>query len=218
MQLKSRMLHLKNSLTLYIEAFLCISTVLLIYRNINATSNGNDAAQESRVLVTYFTMPDNVDDSTVTVNGQTLGNNQYFAQVIQEATGADVFRIEPETPYPTDHSTLVNQASEEQDTDARPAIRDRISGFDDYDVVFVGYPIWWSNLPQIMYTFFDTYDFSGKTIIPFSTHGGSGWAGTLGTIAELEPNATMQDGLSISRNSIQDAHQEIIDWIDSLII
>lgn len=186
--------------------------------NPNTTSNNNDTSQESRILITYFSMPDNVDDSTVTVNGQTLGNNQYFAQVIQEATGADVFRIEPATPYPTDHSTLVDQASEEQDTDARPAIRDRISDFDDYDVVFVGYPIWWSDLPQIMYTFFDTYDFSGKTMIPFNTHGGSGWAGTLSTIAEMEPNATMLDGLSISRNSIQDARQEIIDWVDSLAI
>jgi len=186
--------------------------------NTNVTSNSNNAVQESRVLITYFSMPDNVDDSTVTVNDQPLGNNQYFAQVIQEATGADVFRIEPETPYPTEHNFLVDQASEEQDTDARPAIKDRIYNFDNYDVVFVGYPIWWSDLPQIMYTFFDTYDFSGKTIIPFNTHGGSGWAGTLDTIAELEPNATMLDGLSISRNSIQDARQEIIDWVDSLAI
>lgn len=184
----------------------------------NTTSNNNNASQESRVLITYFSMPDNVDDSTVTVNGQTLGNNQYFAQVIQEATGGDVFRIEPATPYPTDHETLVDQASEEQAADARPAIRNRISNFDDYDVVFVGYPIWWSDLPQIMYTFFDTYNFSGKIIIPFNTHGGSGWAGTLGTIAELEPNATMLDGLSISRNSIQDARQEIIDWVNDLDI
>lgn len=186
--------------------------------DLDTTSNNNNPSQESRILITYFSMPDNVDDSTVTVNGQTLGNNQYFAQVIQEATGADVFRIEPETPYPTNHETLVDQASEEQATDARPAIKDRISNFDDYDVVFVGYPIWWSDLPQIMYTFFDTYNFSGKTIIPFNTHGGSGWAGTLGTIAELEPNATMLDGLSISRNSIQDARQDIIDWVNGLDI
>lgn len=186
--------------------------------DLDATSNNNNSFQKTRILIAYFSMPDNVDDSTVTVNGQTLGNNQYFAQVIQEATGGDVFRIEPETPYPTDHEALVDQASEEQDTDARPAIKDRVSNFDNYDVAFVGYPIWWSDLPQIMYTFFDAYDFGGKTIIPFSTHGGSGWAGTLATIAELEPSATMLDGLSISRNSIQDARQDIIDWVDSLAV
>lgn len=170
-------------------------------------------AHEEKVLIAYFSMPDNVDDSTVTIGGQTLGNNQYFAQVIQEVTSGDVFRIEPEIPYPTDHSALVDQASEEQESDARPAITGAIENFEDYDTVFIGYPIWWSNMPQIMYTFFDTYDFSGKTIIPFGTHGGSGWAGTPNTIAELEPNATLLDGLSISRDHIQDARQEIIDWL-----
>ena len=89
---------------------------------------------------------------------------------------------------------------------------------DDYGVVFIGYPIWWSDMPQILYTFFDTYDFSGKTIIPFSTHGGSGFAGTPRTIQGLEPNATMLDGLTISRNNIQNARQEIIDWVNDLDI
>jgi len=154
-------------------------------------------------------MPDNVDDNTVTINGQTLGNNQYFAQVIQEVTGADVFRIEPEIPYPTDHSTLVDQALEEQSADARSAMEGIIENFEDYDTVFIGYPIWWSDLLQIMYTFFDTYDFSGKAIVPFNIHGGSGWAGTLDTIAVLEPDAVVLDGLSISRSNIQNARNEI---------
>ena len=172
--------------------------------------------EQNRALVVYFSMPDNVDDSTVNVGGQTLGNNQYFAQVIQEATGADVFRIEAQTPYPTDHAALVSQASEEQRTNARPAIKGRIADFSDYDTVFVGYPIWWSDMPQIMYTFFDTYDFSGKTLIPFGTHGGSGWAGTPEKIAQLEPNATMLTGLSISRDDIENARNQIINWVNGL--
>ena len=173
--------------------------------------------KDSKVLVAYFSMPDNVDDSTVTINGQVLGNNQYFAQVIQEETGADVFRIEAQTPYPTDHETLVDIASEEQKDNARPAIKNTIENFDDYDVIFVGYPIWWSDMPMIMYTFFDTYDFSGKTIIPFGTHGGSGWAGTPDTIAELEPNAEIIDGLSISRDNIEDAHDQISEWVKNVL-
>ena len=80
----------------------------------------------------------------------------------------------------------------------------------------MGYPIWWSDLPQILYTFFDTYDFSSKSIIPFSTHGGSGFAGTPSTIQRLEPGAKMLDGLTISRNNIQDAEQEIITWVNGL--
>lgn len=72
-------------------------------------------------------------------------------------------------------------------------------------------------MPQIMYTFFDTYDFSGKTLIPFGTHGGSGWAGTPAKIKQLEPKATMLDGLSISRNNIEDAHDQIIAWVNGLV-
>ena len=119
---------------------------------------------------------------------------------------------------PCDQAQLVDLAAEEQEQNARPAIKARVTNMDDYGVVFIGYPIWWSDMPQILYTFFDTYDFSGKTIIPFSTHGGSGFAGTPRTIQGLEPNATMLDGLTISRNNIQNARQEIIDWVNDLDI
>lgn len=167
-------------------------------------------------LVVYFSMPDNVDDSTVVIDGETLGNTQYMAYVIQETVGADIFRIEPETPYPTDHDELVDLASEEQSDNARPAIKDTIDNFDTYENIFVGYPNWWGDMPMILYSFFDEYDFSGKTIIPFNTHGGSGFSGTISAIKELEPNAEVLDGKSISRNDIQDAEQEIIDWVKSL--
>lgn len=93
-------------------------------------------------LVVYFSMPDNVDDSTVVIDGETLGNTQYMAYVIQETVGADIFRIEPETPYPTDHDELVDLASEEQSNNARPAIKDTIENFDTYENIFVGYPNW----------------------------------------------------------------------------
>lgn len=167
-------------------------------------------------LVVYFSMPDNVDDSTVVIDGETLGNTQYMAYVIQKTVGADIFCIEPETPYPTDHDKLVDLAKEEQNDNARPKIKDMIENFDTYENIFVGYPNWWGDMPMILYSFFDEYDFSGKTIIPFNTHGGSGFSDTISTIKELEPNAEVLDGKSISRNDIQDAEQEIVDWVNSL--
>ena len=170
----------------------------------------------TKTLVVYFSQPDNVDNSTVVINGETLGNTQYMAYVIQENTGANIFRIVPETPYPTNHSELVDLAQNEQRNKARPKFKGEIENFAQYDTVFVGYPNWWSDMPMIMYTFFDTYDFSGKTIIPFNTHGGSGFSSTISTIRSLEPNATVQNGKSISRNSIQNAEKEIIDWVKSL--
>ncbi len=179
----------------------------------NETASEVEENSKKKVLVAFFSMPDEVDDSTVVIDGETLGNTQYMAYVIQENTGADIFRIEAEKPYPTNHDMLVDLAKEEQDNDSRPAIKDSIENLEEYETVFIGYPIWWSDMPMIMYTFFDTYDFSGKTIVPFSTHGGSSFAGTPDTIAELEPNAAILDGKTISREVIQDAEQDIVDWL-----
>ncbi len=177
-----------------------------------------------KTLVVYFSVPEtsnpnnmtrNEDDSVVVINGEVLGNTQYMAYVIQKTVGADIFRIEPETPYTTKHDALVNLAKKEQRENARPKIKGSIANFDDYANVFVGYPNWWGDLPMILYAFFDEYDFSGKTIIPFNTHGGSGFSRTIPTIQELEPNAEVLDGKSISRDDIQDAEKEIVDWANS---
>ena len=134
------------------------------------------SVEDSKVLVVYFSMPDSNDNSSVEINGETLGNTQYMAYVIQENTGANIFRIVPTVPYPTDHDELVDLAQQEQSDNARPAFNGSVEDFDSYDTVFVGYPNWWADLPMIMYTFFDTYDFSGKKIINFNTHGGSGFS------------------------------------------
>ncbi len=171
---------------------------------------------DSKTLVVYFSMPDNVDNSSVVINGEILGNTQYMAYVIGENTGANIFRIVPETPYPTDHDALVDLAKDEQSDNVRPKFVGEIENFAEYDTIFVGYPNWWADMPMILYTFFDTYDFSGQTIIPFNTHGGSGFSNTISTIKSLEPNAEVKDGKSISRNVIEDAEQEIIDWVRSL--
>lgn len=186
------------------------------------TGDGNTNA-----LVVYFSVPETDDpnkemteeeeNSTVIVDGEVLGNTQYVANLISEYTGADIYRIEPETPYTTDHEALLEQAQEEQNNDARPAIKSRISNFDDYDTIYMGYPIWWSDMPQIMYSFMELYDFSGKTVIPFSTHGGSGLAGTVETISEKLNNSTVIDNaFTMSRNSMEDAPTEVESWLQEI--
>ena len=181
------------------------------------TDDKNFAINENaNILVAYFSAPDNVNNSYVEVDGEKLGNTQYMACVIQKNTNANIFRILPITPYPTNHSELLKVAQEEKNSNARPKIKDEIDDFDKYDVFFVGYPNWNSDLPNIMYTFFDNYDFSNKIIIPFITHGGSGFSKTRETIKKLEPNATMGEGLSISRNNIKNSEQTIVNWIIKL--
>ena len=167
-------------------------------------------------LVVYFSMPDNVDDSTVVIDGETLGNTQYMAYVIQETVGADIFRIEPETPYPTDHDELVDLASEEQSNNARPAIKDTIENFDTYENIFIGYPNWWGDMPMILYTFFDTYDLSGKTVALFCTSGGSGLSGTVNEVKSLEPNATVTQGLHIGSGSSSNPDNAVSEWLNAL--
>lgn len=185
-----------------------------------------ETSESGKSLVVYFSVPETTDpdnmtqeedNSTVVIDGEVLGNTQYVAYVIQENTGADIFRIEPETPYPTDHDTLVDLAAEEQDNNARPAIKDSIEDLEQYDTIFIGYPNWWGDMPMILYSFFDQYDFSGKTIVPFNTHGGSGFSNTISTIAELEPSAEVnEDGFTVSRNNAQEAEQDIISWLNDL--
>lgn len=101
--------------------------------------------------------------------------------------------------------------------DARPELATQIENLDAYDTIFLGYPNWNSDLPMPLYTFLEEYDFSGKTIIPFITHGGSGFSRTIQTIADMQPDAeVVEDGLSISRNGVPDAQGDVTDWIAGL--
>ncbi|AWK51043.1 flavodoxin [Clostridium beijerinckii] len=194
----------------------------------SASSSKPNAPTEkgSKTLVVYFSMPETTDpnnmtkaedDSTVVIDGKVLGNTQYMAYVIQENTGADIFRIEPETPYPTDHTNLVDLAAEEQKKNARPVIKSHIDNIEQYDTIFLGYPNWWGDMPMILYSFLDEYDLSGKTVIPFNSHGGSGFSNTISSIAKLEPNATVnKKGYTVSRNKVEEDAPNIISWINDL--
>lgn len=151
------------------------------------------------------------------VDGEVLGNNQYIAQLIQQETGGELFRIETVQEYPGSHDPLLEFAYNEKADDARPELSTHIENLESYDTIFLGYPNWNADLPMPLYTFLEEYDFSGKTIIPFTTHGGSGFSGTISTISELQPDASViEDGLSISRNSVPDAQSDVADWIEGL--
>ena len=195
--------------------------------DINSSSNAVTAAVQNNtdnenILIAYFSVPENVDTdgidansgaSIVVKNKDVLGNMQYMAMTIQEAIGGELFRIETKEKYPLEHETLVNQAKEEQNEEVRPELATHIENVEQYDIIFLGYPNWWGDMPQPLYTFLEEYDFSGKTIIPFNSHGGSGFSNTIEEIKKLQPNATVKDdGLSISRNDVADSEQEITDW------
>lgn len=188
------------------------------------TTNENKVADSGKTLIAYFSLPENTgtarEDSTVTVNGERLGNTQYVANLIKEHTGADIFRIEAVKQYNTsDHQALIDDAQEEQRQNARPEIKNKINNFEDYDTIFIGYPIWWSDLPQILYTFLESYDFTGKNVYLFSTNGGSGLAGTVSTItSKLDTANVNTNAFRLHRNNMEAATREVETWLKEINI
>ena len=188
-----------------------------------AAAQAADAAQTGNILIAYFSTmeTDGVDTvagaSRVAQDGVLLSNNQYIAQIIRRETDGDLFTIETVQDYPGTHAPLLEFGHNEQEAGTKPELATHIENFDSYDVIYLGFPIWNADFPMPIYSFFDEYDFSGKTIVPFTTHGGSGFAGTIRTIAELEPNATVvQDGFSVYRNDVPDAERAVVEWLNAL--
>lgn len=188
------------------------------------SANDPEANGNSRVLIAYFTVPEDDTDtvaraSVVVKDGEKFGNTEYVANVIQQAIGGDLFRIEAVQEYTHNHDALTDFAADEKADNARPELKDHIDDISKYDTIILGYPNWWADLPMPVYTFLEEYDFGAKTIIPFVTHGGSGFSNTRKTISELQPGAFVSDkSLNLSRNDILGNEDEITEWANSLAI
>jgi flavodoxin len=175
-----------------------------------------------KVLVAYFSVPetDGVDASSgasrLVSDGKLQGNTEYVATIISEATGGELFEIKTVHTYPGTHKELIDAAKKESEEDARPALATHIKNLKEYDVVFVGFPNWWYDMPQPLYTFFDEYDFSNKTVIPFCTHGGSRFSNAIKTIREMEKGATVLDGYAIARDRVGNSKDGILNWLEKI--
>ena len=167
----------------------------------NQNDSSTPAVTGSKSLVIYFSWS---------------GNTENVAKSIQSQTDSDIFEIVPATPYSDDYDTVVDLAQEEQRSKARPAISGTIKNIADYDVIYVGFPNWWGDMPMILYTFFDTYDLSSKTIALFCTSGGSGLSGTVNEVKSLEPNATVTEGLHIGSGSSSNPDKAVSEWLNDI--
>lgn len=147
------------------------------------------------------------------------GTAKAVAEEIAKQTGADIQEIVPVLPYDSNranYNALAAYAKKEHDENMRPAIKNEIN-ITDYDNIFIGYPMWWYTFPMIIYTLFDQYDFSGKTIIPFNTHMGSSDGGTYKTIAQLEPNAKVLKGLPVEMSAAERGSEKAVSkWLKTL--
>lgn len=184
-----------------------------------STENG----EERKILIAYFTAAENSDvdaissASVVRVDGTAKGCVQAVAEMIQEETGGELFSIQTEFDYPGNISELIDYADGEQKREERPVLSTHIENLEDYEVIFIGYPNWWYDMPMAMYSFFDEYDFTDKTIIPFNTHRGSRFSSTIATIKELEPGATViENGFTFPGDDAADAAKDVAEWLSNL--
>lgn len=156
-------------------------------------------------------------DKILVIYFSETGNTQKLAKLISDKVGGDFIRIETEKVYPTDYNELVDDAKKEKENDDRPKLKTLNINLDDYDTIFIGYPIWWYQMPMAMYTLFDNYDFTDKTIIPFNTHEGSGSSGTYEDIQKLEPKAKVLEGLPIrGGDMVSDQSSKVDSWLNKL--
>jgi flavodoxin len=168
--------------------------------NSNAGNNGkaNKDTNNKRILVAYFSYS---------------GNTKVIANKIHENVGGDIFEIKTVDPYPTDYNAVVDQAKKEQDENYRPKLATRVDNIDSYDVIFVGYPNWWVTMPMTVFSFLEQYNLSGKTIVPFCTHEGSGLGKSVDDMKKTCPKSTILDGLAINGKEINNADKDISKWL-----
>ena len=144
------------------------------------------------------------------------GNTRVIAEQIHKIAGGDIFEIQTVKPYPDDYDATVEVAKKEQESDYRPELKTKLNDIKSYDMVFIGYPMWWYTIPMALSAFFETYDLSDKTIIPFCTHEGSGLSKSVGDIKKLCPRSNVLQGLAIRGGSVKSAQNELSAWLNKL--
>lgn len=204
--------------------------------NGNAIEKGNekeaksdrktDNSNKNKILVAYFSRVGNTNfDANVDVissaslskeNGDLVGNMQVMADMIVKRTGGDKFLIKTVDTYPTDYRDTTNKAQDEKLKNERPALSSHVENINDYDIIFLGYPNWWGTIPMPLYTFLEENNFSGKTIIPFCSHEGSGLGSGVSDIKKLCPDAVLLNGLAVRGFDVKGSQNKINDWINGL--
>ncbi|MCD7905830.1 MAG: hypothetical protein LUG24_09825 [Clostridiales bacterium] len=183
---------------------------------VEAAESNSDSKETGNILIAYFSRA----DENYNVGVIEKGNTEIIAELIAEETGGYLFKIERTTPYPENYDECTEEAQREKQENARPELVSPIESIEDYDIIYLGYPIWWGDMPMAVYTFMESYDFTGKTIVPFCTNEGSGISSTVSSISEKCPGADVTEGFAIrgttAQNSQDEARAAVIQWLEEL--
>ena len=186
----------------------------------------NISNTQNKILIAYFTWSDNTvveNPDSIDVDAETSasvlspGNAELIANWIAEETGGDLFSIKTQNKYSSDYDECLNQARKERDNNERPALVGRVNNINDYDVIFLGFPNWWYTCPMAVFTFVESYDLSGKTIIPFCTHGTGGLSRTIRDLKKLLPdNCEVLEPIGVYRPEVKNSKNKVLDWLRKL--
>lgn len=168
---------------------------------------------EGKSLIAYYSRKGNNYVSGKIVN-LPVGNTKVVANIIREITGGDTFQIDTVKSYPKDYAATTNVAKKELNENARPELSGHVENMESYNVIFLGYPNWWGTMPMPVFTFLEEYDLSGKTIVPFCTHEGSGIGRSENDITKLCPEAILLKGLAIHGSRVNDAKKDVEGWLE----
>ena len=193
---------------------------------LSAEQESETQAAGSNILIAYFTWaentyvenPETVDvDATTSASVLPPGNAARLAGWIQEEVGGDLFSIVTTEPYSSNYDECLDRAAQEKADNARPELVHHVENMEDYDIVFLGFPNWWYTVPMAVHTFLEEYDFSGKTIVPFVTHGTGGLSSTIEDItADLPEDVTILEPIGVYRPEVDEAQPAIQEWISGL--
>lgn len=199
-----------------IWTFLMMLTAVLPVTSYSQSKTSNAKNMESRkTLVVFFSRT----GENYAVGNIKKGNTHIIAEMIAEGTNGTLFQIEPVTAYPEDYKKCTEIAKQEVESKARPAIKGDIA-VEDYDVIYIGYPNWWADMPMPVYTFIEKHNWQGKTVIPFCTHEGSGLSDTENKLKKACGGATVLKGLAVrgttAQNSQEQARKTVTKWLRNL--
>jgi len=184
--------------------FIAITALVFVFAStlfqLNLAAEGKK--MNKKILIAYYSR---------------TGNTREIANQIHKIVGGEIFELVPVTPYPSNYNACVNQAKQELKSGYKAPLKSKID-VKNYDIILIGYPIWWGTFPAPVRTFLNENDFSGKTIAPFCTHGGSGLSRSVSDISNLCPKATLLEGFEVPGSSVGTAQNKVSDWLKRIKI
>ena len=165
--------------------------------------------KDKKSLVIYFSRA----DENYSVGYIEKGNTEVIAEYIKEITGSDLFKVERKIPYSKDYQTCIDEAQKELNNNERPELVNYLDNIDEYEVIYIGQPVWWGYPPMPMYTQLEKLDWNGKIVMPFTTHEGSGLGSCVSAIKKICIGADVREGLAIRGSSVKSAKNIVEEWI-----